>query len=96
VEVVAFGHVTTARRIDAALEGLGYAARAVLRVNDGCPVRTDSGNLIYDAACEAIVDPALLGRELKQLTGVVEHGLFLGLAERALIGADDGVFTLYP
>jgi ribose 5-phosphate isomerase A len=96
VEVVPFGHGSTARRIDAVLEARGLAARAVLRQCQGAPVRTDNGNLIYDAACGAISDPAPLARALKQLTGVVEHGLFLGLAERALIGAEDGVRTLYP
>jgi ribose 5-phosphate isomerase A len=93
IEVAAFGHTTTAKRIDAALGDLGIAARATLRMRDGAPVRTDGGNLIYDAACGAIDDPASLARALKQLTGVVEHGLFLGLAERALIGTDDGVVT---
>ena len=93
IEVVTFGHVTTAKRIDGVLSDLGIAARATLRMRDGAPVRTDGGNLIYDAACGAIDDPTSLARALKQLTGVVEHGLFLGLAERALIGTDDGVVT---
>jgi ribose 5-phosphate isomerase A len=96
VEVVPFGHTTTVKRIDALVEALGIDARAALRVREGVPVRTDSGNLIYDLACGAIGDPAALGTALKQITGVVEHGLFLGLAERALIGADDGVHTLLP
>jgi ribose 5-phosphate isomerase A len=96
IEVVAFGAATTARRIDAVLAGQGIGAQAVLRLKDGAPVRTDGGNLIYDAACGAIADPAGLAAALKQVTGVVEHGLFLGLAERALIGTDDGVVTLNP
>jgi len=96
MEVVAFGHATTAARIDAALDALGYRIRARLRLRDGQPVRTDSGNVIYDAPCEAIADPAALAAALKALTGVVEHGLFLNLAERALIGTDDGVVTLHP
>ena len=96
VEVVAFGHGTTAARIDAALGALGLAAKAVLRVKDGAPARTDNGNLIYDLPCGAIPDPAALANALKRITGVVEHGLFLNLAERALIGTDDGVITLYP
>ncbi|HLZ84233.1 MAG TPA: ribose-5-phosphate isomerase RpiA [Caulobacteraceae bacterium] len=96
IEVVAFGHATTAARIDAALAGLGLAVRARLRLRDGAPVRTDGGNLIYDAPCEEIGDPAALAGALKALTGVVEHGLFLDLAERALIGTDEGVITLFP
>jgi ribose 5-phosphate isomerase A len=96
IEVVAFGHATTAARIDGVLADLGLAVRAQLRVKGGAPVRTDGGNIIYDAPCQAIADPAALARALKALTGVVEHGLFLDLAERALIGTDEGVITLYP
>ena len=62
-----------------------------LRVKDGQPVRTDSGNLIYDVACGDIPDPGMLADSLKLITGVVEHGLFLGLADEALIGTDAGV-----
>jgi ribose 5-phosphate isomerase A len=65
-------------------------------VRDGAPLRTDGGNLIYDAPCEEIRDPAALAGALKALTGVVEHGLFLDLAERALIGTDEGVITISP
>jgi ribose 5-phosphate isomerase A len=96
IEVVAFGHTTTAARIDKTLGALGLGARSRLRLRDGVPVRTDGGNLIYDAACGEIADPAALARALKALTGVVEHGLFLDLAERALIGTDEGVITLRP
>jgi ribose 5-phosphate isomerase A len=96
IEVVAFGHRATAARIDAVLADRGISARARLRLKDGQPVRTDGGNLIYDAPCIAIDDPAALAGALKALTGVVEHGLFLGLAERALIGTDDGILTIYP
>ena len=96
IEVVAFGHATTAARIDAALAGLGYRAHARLRRRDGLAVRTDGGNVIYDAPCEVIADPDALAGALKALTGVVEHGLFLNLAERALIGTVDGVVILHP
>jgi ribose 5-phosphate isomerase A len=96
IEVVAFGHTTTARRIAAAARTCRIANPPELRIRDGAPVRTDSGNLIYDLPCGVIDDPAALAAALKGLTGVVEHGLFLGLAERALIGTDSGVTTLYP
>jgi ribose 5-phosphate isomerase A len=96
IEVAAFGHKTTALRIcDAFVEfDLGVAPR--LRVKDGQPVRTDGGNLIYDAACGRIEEPAALAFALKSVTGVVDHGLFLDLAELALIGTPDGVLTLEP
>ena len=57
---------------------------------------TDNGNLIYDAACGAILDPAMLADALKSVTGVVDHGLFLDLADEALIATDDGVEHLTP
>ena len=96
IEVIAFGHLGTARRIcDALVEcDIGMAPR--LRVRDGQPVRTDNGNLIYDAACGAIPDPALLAATLKSVTGVVEHGLFLDLADEALVGGAGGVEHLTP
>jgi len=96
IEVVAFGHETTMLRIcDALAEcDLGIAPR--LRLKDGSPVKTDGGNLIYDAACGRIEDPAQLADALKSVTGVVDHGLFLDLADMALVGTPDGVVTLEP
>ena len=91
IEVVPFGHVHTAGRIADALAWCDIAAEPKLREKDGQPVRTDNGNLIYDAACRKIEDPGLLAEALKSLTGVVDHGLFLGLADEALIGTDSGV-----
>lgn len=91
IEVVAFGHATTQARICDALSSCDIGIAPRLRVKDGQPVRTDGGNLIYDAACGAIHDAAMLADALKLVTGVVEHGLFLGLADEALIGTDAGV-----
>jgi len=96
IEVVAFAHETTALRICDALSecDLGVAPR--LRMKDGAPVRTDGGNLINDAACGRIEDPAALADALKSVTGVVDHGLFLDLADMALVGTPDGVVTVEP
>jgi ribose 5-phosphate isomerase A len=96
IEVVAFGHETTMQRIcDALVEcDIGIAPR--LRVRDGQAVVTDGGNLIYDAACGAIPNPSLLASTLKSVTGVVDHGLFLDLADEALIGTDAGVERVTP
>ena len=92
IEVVPFGHTTTAGRIADALAWCDIGAEPRLRLGkDGQPVKTDNGNLIYDAACKKIEDPGLLAEALKSLTGVVDHGLFLGLADEALIGTDAGV-----
>ena len=75
------------------LADCGVAAAPRLRHRDDGPFVTDNGNLIYDAACGAILDPAGVEAALKSITGVVDHGLFLGLAERALISTDEGVVT---
>ncbi|HEY0435036.1 MAG TPA: ribose-5-phosphate isomerase RpiA [Phenylobacterium sp.] len=96
IEVVAFGHKTTALRICDVLAEFEIGMMPRLRMKDGAPVRTDGGNLIYDAACGRIEEPALLAAALKSVTGVVEHGLFLDLADQALIGGPDGVTTLEP
>jgi ribose 5-phosphate isomerase A len=96
VEVTAFGHRLTAVRLARAIAEVGIETAPVLRMRDGAPVRTDGGNLIYDAPCAAIDDPDALAAAIKAVTGVVDHGLFLGFAERALIGTDDGVITLWP
>jgi ribose 5-phosphate isomerase A len=92
IEVVPFGHTTTAGRISDALAWCDIDAEPKLRMaKDGSPLKTDNGNYIYDAPCKKIPDPGLLAEALKSLTGVVEHGLFLGLADEALIGTDTGV-----
>jgi ribose 5-phosphate isomerase A len=96
IEVVAFGHKTTALRICDALAECDIGMAPRLRMKDGAPVRTDGGNLIYDAACGRIEEPATLAAALKSVTGVVDHGLFLDLAEQALIGAPGGVQVLEP
>lgn len=96
IEVVAFGHKTTANRIADVLADHDIAMPARLRQAERGVVRTDGGNVIYDAACGAIHDPARLASDLKLITGVVEHGLFLDLADLAIIGGDGGVETLSP
>jgi ribose 5-phosphate isomerase A len=80
VEVVPFGWRRTAER----LRGLGLTP--VLRGGEGSPYRTDNGNLILD--CTG--DFADLGREIKALTGVVEHGIFAGFRPRVIVGGEDG------
>ncbi len=55
------------------------------------PVVTDNGNLVLDCAFGDIGDPAALGRELASLPGVVEHGLFVGLADEVHVGSEDDV-----
>jgi len=96
IEVVDFGHETTALRICDALVSCDIGVAPRLRTRDGVPVRTDEGNLIYDAPCGAIHEPAALADALKSVTGVVDHGLFLDLADTALVGTAQGVVTFEP
>ena len=96
IEVVSFGHVTTMARICDALAECEIGIAPRLRVRDGATVITDNGNVIYDAACGTIPNPAALADALKSVTGVVEHGLFLDLADLALVGTDDGVVEIEP
>ena len=96
IEVVAFGHESTSRRIGDVLSDCDIGIPPRLRIRDGEVVVTDSGNLIYDVTCGAIPEPSLLADALKSVTGVVEHGLFLDLADEALIAGENGVERLSP
>ena len=88
VEVTVFGHATTANRIRHAVAALGYANAAVrLREN----FITDGGNTIYDCDFGAIRDARLLALALASIPGVVEHGLFIGLASMLVIAGESGV-----
>jgi ribose 5-phosphate isomerase A len=58
---------------------------AMRRRNDGSAYVTDEGNYILDCACGEMDDPAAVAAAIRGIVGVVEHGLFLGMAERALI-----------
>lgn len=84
VEVVRFGHASTARRLAA-------IAPARLRRQDGEPFVTDNGNVIYDLDVgDGIPDPRKLAAELAAMPGVVDHGLFLDMAEAVVVGRSDG------
>ncbi|WP_254762416.1 ribose-5-phosphate isomerase RpiA [Natrinema marinum] len=55
------------------------------------PVVTDNGNLVFDCAFGAIDDPDALAARLSRIPGIVEHGLFVGLADATYVGSADGV-----
>jgi ribose 5-phosphate isomerase A len=85
VEVLAFLWRTTAERITA----LGVSL--VVRGGEEAPYITDNGNLILDVTVPGgIKDPAELGTELKKVTGVVEHGLFVGMTDTVIVANGDG------
>jgi len=76
--------------VSAELRGLGFTPK--VRVNkDGSRFITDEGNLILDCSGMLIEDPAALSAKLDSIVGVVEHGLFLGMAEMVLIAGEGGV-----
>jgi ribose 5-phosphate isomerase A len=60
------------------------------------PYLTDEGNFILDCACGEIVDPAVTAAEIRSIVGVVEHGLFLGMASLALVAGESGVTEERP
>lgn len=93
VEVTRFGFALTAQRIHEALRETGCVGEeVVLRVSGKAnePVITDGGNYIIDAHAKAIKDADALGEALSRIAGVVEHGLFLGLARTVILGAANG------
>ncbi len=96
IEVEPFAYKGTVNRICDVLSEFDINAIPVVRKKDGAPLLTDGGNLIFDVSCKAIAEPVGLAHQLKSLTGVVEHGLFLDLAEVALIGAEGGVKVMEP
>ena len=85
VEVLPFLWRTTAERLTA----LGVSL--VLRGGEDSPYTTDNGNLILDVTVpDGVGNPAEFGRELKMVTGVVEHGLFVGMTDTVIVADEDG------
>ncbi|ASN80720.1 ribose 5-phosphate isomerase A [Deinococcus ficus] len=88
IEILKFGFLSTIDRLRAFLPG------GQLRQPAAQPYVTDNGNYIYDARLPETFDPAELERRIKGTLGVVDTGLFLGMAERAFVAAPDGVQEL--
>jgi ribose 5-phosphate isomerase A len=92
IEVVPFGLAATRRAVEAAARACGCPGPALpRRTREGHVFVTDGGHPILDAALARIPDPKSLGRRLAEIPGVVEHGLFIGLANLAIIAGSDGV-----
>ena len=88
VEVVPLGWEQTAARVAAV--GVAPALRPG---PGGAPYRSDGGHFILDCETGPIADAAALAASLKQVTGVVDHGLFVGLATRVFFAEPDGTVT---
>jgi ribose 5-phosphate isomerase A len=92
IEVVPFGLAATRRKIEAAASAAGSPGPTSLRRDKaGNTFRTDSGNWILDAALQSIADPQDLAARLSVIPGVVEHGLFIELAQTAILAGPGGV-----
>ena len=94
VEVVPFGVNATAWKIDRALRICDLKGKLQLRLQDGKPFVTDSGNAIIDVTIGHIPEPRRLDGLLKSIPGVVDHGLFIDICGIILMGTDDGVTTM--
>ena len=94
VEVVPFGFASTMRMIEAMTAQAGCEGEIRQRQKKtGAPFITDQGNYIVDCALGVIAEPEVLAFALKRIPGVVEHGLFLGVADLAIVASKDGVET---
>jgi ribose 5-phosphate isomerase A len=92
IEIVDFGMEATRRAIVAVAGAAGCHGELSLRNRpDGHVFVTDQAHLILDAHFGRIPDAAALARGLAQIPGVVEHGLFIGLASRAILAGSEGV-----
>lgn len=89
VEVIPFAEALLMRRI-----GELGASPALRRNSAGGPFVTDEGHHILDCQFKEIADPEALREQLDRMPGVVEHGLFLGMADMALIGKGAEVVKL--
>ena len=92
VEVVKFGLKVSTIMIEEYAREAGCQGAIDLRLaKDGMPYETDSGNYILDCSFGKITEPAVLAKGLMLVPGVVESGLFLGIADIAIVAGSDGV-----
>ena len=92
VEIDCFGARATQLHIERMAHGLGLSGSILRRVTtSGAPYVTDGGHYILDCAFSAIPAPEMLASRLLAIPGVVDHGLFIGLATAIFIGGPDGV-----
>lgn len=88
VEIVQFSN----RHLSMKLSSLGCTPK--LRMGDSAPFVTDNGNYILDCAFNGLSDAKKIDEQIKAIPGVVETGLFLGIADLVIVGSPTGVRTL--
>src|SRR5476651_666930 len=92
IEVAPFGLGATLKAVEKAIGVMGNSGPLTLRQGkDGHAFVTDGGHWIIDAALDRIDDPKAMAHALSGIPGVMEHGLFIGLARMAIIGGPDGI-----
>jgi ribose 5-phosphate isomerase A len=95
VEIAPFGATVTQRAVEAVAGAVGCAGPAPLRrARDGHAFVTDGGHWLVDAQLRRIADPSALAARLSAIPGVMEHGLFIGLARTAIVAGPAGVRTI--
>jgi ribose 5-phosphate isomerase A len=95
IEINAFGRRATEIAIEDIAARFDLSGALTLRMTRDAPFVTDGGHYILDASFGRIPDTRALSDALHAVPGVVEHGLFLGLAQTAVIAAGDGIKTLH-
>ena len=91
VEIIPFSWRSTERQLQNLFKKAGYDdVRIDVRGSREKPLITDSGHYLLDCHLQEIADPEFLAASLNQIPGVVEHGLFLGIATDAAVGKAEG------
>ena len=96
IEVNAFGLGATRIAIEKLAARYGLSGEIVVRASGDGPFMTDGGHLILDASFGRIPDADALAIDLNAIPGVVEHGLFIGIASLAIIAGPAGARILAP
>jgi ribose 5-phosphate isomerase A len=92
IEISPFGAAATCLAIEAVAANMGCAGPALPRIGqNGHAFVTDGGHWLLDAQLQQIGDPPALARRLSAIPGVMEHGLFIGIARTAILAGPDGV-----
>jgi ribose 5-phosphate isomerase A len=92
VEIAPFGATATARATEAAIADAGCPGTVTVRkAQNGHAFVTDGGHWLLDARTQRIADPKALAARLCLVPGVLEHGLFIGLARTVILAGPDGV-----
>lgn len=91
IEVVNMGVKATAWKLERAFRMFDMKPKMTMRTKDNQIFRTDMGNVIVDAACEEIKDADRLEFALNNIPGVVNNGLFIGIATKIIIATSKGI-----